>query len=101
MFITFFFINAYVGLENLDVMCPISRRVTHHFDVAPYQEGSDNEEEITRNLDGLTRGILEYAQVGDIPRQYPRHTVGVSDRIHRLLTRVVRVVTCYDEHHAI
>jgi len=57
--------------------------MTYQFDVvAPYEEGSDNKEAIVRNLEGLTRGILEYAQVGDIPRQYHRHMVGVSDRIH-------------------
>jgi len=52
------------------------------------QEGSDNEEEIMRNLVGLTHAILEYARVRDIPHQYQRHMVGVSDRIRQFLTHV-------------
>lgn len=49
-------------------MSLISRHVARQFDVAPYQEGRDNEEEIIRNLEGLTDGILEYARMGDVPR---------------------------------
>lgn len=66
---------------------------------APYEEGSDNEEEITRNLEGLNHGIPEYTQVGDIPSQYQRQTVGVSERIRQLLTHVARAVSCYHDHH--
>jgi len=61
-------------------MSQIARHVTRSIDaVAPYQEGSDNKEEIARNLEGLTHGIPEYAWVGDIPRQYQRHTMGELD----------------------
>lgn len=67
----------------------ITRHFARHFDIAPYQEGVNNGEEITWNLDGLTRGIPKYSRVGDIPLQYQRHTVGVSDWIFRLLIRVV------------
>ena len=81
-------------------MSLIVRRVPRPIDVfTPYQEGSDNEEEIARNLEGLTRGISKYARVGDIPHQNQRHTVGVSDRIRRLLTHVARVVSCYHDHN--
>lgn len=70
-----------VGPERPAGTSLIARRVARQFDVAPYQEGSDNDEEIARNPEGFTHGILEYARMGDAPRQYQRHTVGVSDRI--------------------
>lgn len=45
-------------------MSLIARRITHQFDVVtPCQEGSNDEEEIARNLEGLTHRILEYARV--------------------------------------
>lgn len=73
-------VYADVGPEWLVGMSPISRCVPRPIDViTPYQEGSDNEEEITRNLGGLTHGILEYARIGDMPWRYQRHTVVVSD----------------------
>ena len=82
-------------------MSPIARRVPCPIDVvAPYQVGSDNEEEITRNLEGLTHGIPQYDWVGDIPRQYQRHMVGVSDQICRLPTRAARAVSRYHDYHA-
>ena len=69
MFITFRFFNADVGPEHPAEMSPIARHVTYQFDViAPYQEGSDNKEDITRNLEGLACGIPDYPRVGDIPR---------------------------------
>jgi len=74
--------RADVGLERPARMSPISVHVPCPIDfVAPYQEGSDNEEEIMRNLEGLTHGILEYARIGDMPQWYQRHIMGVSDRI--------------------
>ena len=93
VFMTLRFYECRCWNKRLAGMSPIARHV------APYQEGRDNGEEIMRNLEGLTCGILEYAQVGDIPHQYLRHRVGVSDRIHRLLTRVARAVSCYHDHH--
>ena len=101
MFITISFINANVGPEQPAGVSPIARRIPCPIDVVtPYHEGSDNEEEIARNLEGLTHGISEYAWIGDMPRWYQRHTVGVSDRICRLLSRVARAVSCYHDHHA-
>ncbi len=64
-------VYADVGLERPAGMSMIARRVPHPINiVAPYQEGSDNEEEITRSLEGLTHAILEYARIGDMPRRY-------------------------------
>ena len=58
MFITFRFVNADVGPERPTGMSPIAKCVARPVDaVIPYKEGSDNEEEIARNLEGLTRGI--------------------------------------------
>jgi len=49
-------------------MSPTARRYPRHINVVtPYHEGSDNEEEIVRNLEWLTHGILEYAWIGDKP----------------------------------
>lgn len=82
-------VYADVGPERPVGMSPISRHVPRPIDVvAPYQEGSDNEEEITRNLEGLTHGIPEYARIGDMPWRHPRHTVVVSDWICKLLSCV-------------
>ena len=67
VFITFCFINEDVGPEQPARMSPIVRRVTLQFDVTSYEEGSNNEEEIARNLKGLTHSIPEYAWVRDIP----------------------------------
>lgn len=94
-------VYADVGQEGPVGMSPTYRCVPHPIDVvAPYQEGSDNEEDITRNLKGLTDGISEYARIGDMPRRYQRHTVGVSNRILQLLSRVARAISCYHDHHA-
>lgn len=82
-------VYANVRLEQLAGMSPIARCVPHCIDtVTSYQEGSDNEEEITRNLKGLTHGIPEYAQIGDMPHRYQRQMVGVSNEIHQLLSCV-------------
>lgn len=56
-------------------------------------------EELVQNLKGLTRGIPDYARLADVPFAYHRHTIGVPTRIHHLLRRLVREVTCYHEHH--
>ena len=78
-------------------MSPIARRIPHDFD--PQGEGGE-EDEIVRNLEGITQGVLDYELFYDVPRAYQRHTVGVPSRIHCLLRRLVRAVTCYHEHHA-
>ena len=75
-------VYADVGPEWSTGMSPIARHIPCPIDVvAPYQEGSDNEEEIARNLEGLNHGILEYARIGDMPRRYQRHAVEISDQI--------------------
>ena len=57
-------VYADVGPERLAGMSPIARRIPCPIDVVtPYQEGSDNEEDIARNLEGLTHGISEYAWI--------------------------------------
>lgn len=53
----FCLINADVGPEHLVKMCLIVRRVAHQFDIAPYEEGGNKVEEITRNVKGLTHGM--------------------------------------------
>jgi len=60
--------NANVGPKRPARMSSIARHVAQQFDVIPYQEGSNNEEEIAQNLEGLTHWIQEYAQMGDVPR---------------------------------
>ena len=77
-------------------MSPIARQIPRDFD--PHGEGGE-EEEIVRNLEGITRVVPDYAKFDDIPRAYQRHTVGVPSHIDRLLRRLVRAVTCYHEHH--
>ena len=76
-------------------MSPIVRRIPHDFDVAPQSE----EEEIMHNLEGIARGVPNYARFDDVPRAYQRHTMGVSNRVHCLLRRLIRSVTCYHDHH--
>ena len=47
--------NVDVRPEHPTGMSLIARHIARNF------EGSDNEEEITQNLEGLTHGIPEYA----------------------------------------
>ena len=60
--------NADVGPECPVGMSLITRCIARQFYVTPYQEGRENEEDIVRNLKGLTHGIPEYAWVGDVLR---------------------------------
>ena len=76
-------------------MSLIARRIPHDFD--PHGEGG--EEEIVQNLEGIARGVPDYARLNDVPCAYQRHTIGVPSHIHRLLRWLVRAVTCYHEHH--
>ena len=55
-------------------------------------------EAVEQNLEGLTVEIL-YISIGEIPRHYQCHIVGVSKSISRLLRRVARAVMCYHERH--
>ena len=86
-----------VGPERPAGMSPISRRTQ----LAPEVQGEGTGgEELIQNLEGITHGIPDYARLADVPMAYQRHTVGVPSRIHRILRRLVRAVTCYHEHHA-
>lgn len=53
--------NADVILQFPIKMSLIARHIAWNFDVTPYQEGSENEEDIVWNLKGFTHGIPEYA----------------------------------------
>jgi hypothetical protein len=55
-------------------------------------------EAIEQNLEGLTADVPNI-YIGDIPRCYHRHTMGVSESLSRLLCRVARAVVCYRERH--
>ena len=88
---------ADVGPERLAGMSPISWRTQLAPD--PQGEGTGGEE-LIQNLEGIAHGISDYAWLADVPMAYQRHTVGVPSRIHRILRRLVRAVTCYHEHHA-
>ena len=88
---------ANVGPERPAGMSPISRRT--HLAPDPEGEGTGGED-LIQNLEGIARGIPDYAWLADVPMAYQRHTVGVPSRIHRILRRLVRAVTCYHEHHA-
>ena len=78
-------------------MSPIARQVPHDFNVAP--EGGE-EEEIIRNLEGISHGVPNYARFDDAPHAYQRHTTGVSNHVHHLLRWLVWAVTCYHERYA-
>ena len=64
----------------------------------PQEEGAEGEE-LIQNLEGIARGISDYARLVDVPLAYQRHTVGVPSRIHRLLRCLVCAMMCYHEHH--
>lgn len=87
---------ADVGPERPVGMSPIARRT--QLAVNPHEEGTKGGE-LVQNLEGIARGIPDYAQLADVPLAYQRHMVGVPSRLHRLLRRLVRAVTCYHEHH--
>ena len=78
-------------------MSPISRR--NHPIADPQAEGAEGGE-LVQNLEGIAQGIPDYARLADVPLAYQRHTVGVPNRLHRILRWLVCAVTCYHEHHA-
>ena len=86
-----------VGPERPAGMSPISRRTQLTLEIQGEGTGG---EELIQNLEGIAHGILDYARLADVPMAYQRHTVGVPNRIHQILRRLVRAVTCYHEHHA-
>ena len=77
----------------------IARRVARQLEDAPYEEGANPIIEMEQNLEAFTTSIPKYVTIDDVPLWYQRHTVGVSARLHRLLGRVIIVVSCYHEHH--
>jgi hypothetical protein len=67
--------------------------------VAPVERwDTEDYEAIEQNLEGLTADVPNIT-IGEIPRCYQHHTVGVSESLSRLLHRVARVVVCYHECH--
>ena len=91
------YVHADVGQERPAGMSPIARRT--HADHDPQAEGGDGGE-LIQNLEGIARGIPDYARLADVLLAYQRHTVGVPSRLHRLLRCLVHAVVCYHEHHA-
>ena len=65
-------------------MSPIARRTQPVAD--PQAEGAEGGE-LIQNLEGITQGIPDYAQLADVLMAYQRHMVGVPSRLHRLLRR--------------
>ena len=92
-----FYMYADVGPERPAGMSPIARRTLPAPD--PQAEGAEGGE-LIQNLEGIARGIQDYARLADVPMAYQRHTVGVTNRLHQILRHLVRAVTCYHEHHA-
>lgn len=80
-------------------MSPIAWRIARQIKDDPYEEGEDPMVEMEHNLEVITRGILEYVTLSNVSLWYQRHTVGASVRLCQLLGRVIRVVSCYREHH--
>ena len=92
-----FYMYADVGPERPAGMSPIARRTLPALD---HQAKGAEGGELIQNLEGITRGIPDYARLADVPMAYQRHTVGVPSHLHRILRRLVHAVTCYHEHHA-
>ena len=86
-----------VSPERPAGMSPIARRTQPPAN--PQAKGAEGGE-LMQNLEGIARGIPDYARLADVPLAYQRHTVGVPNCLHRLLRRLVRAVACYHEHHA-
>lgn len=88
-----------MGPERPPGVSVIARRVARQLKDAPYFEGVDLMVEVERNLEALTRGIPDYATIDEVPLWYERHITGVSTRLHQVLGRVVRAISCYHEQH--
>ena len=58
-----------VGPEIPACMGPIARRIPRDFYAAHHGEGGE-EEEIICNLEGISRGILDYVRFDDVPHPY-------------------------------
>ena len=73
---------ADAGPERPAGMSPIAWRTPLAYD--PQGEGGEGNE-LVQNLEGIARGIPDYARLADVPMAYQRHTVGVPSRLHHLL----------------
>jgi hypothetical protein len=62
------------------------------------QWDTEDYEAVEQNLEGLTANIPDMP-LGEVPRSYQRHMVGVSESIGQLLHRVSWEVMCYCECH--
>ena len=87
---------ADVGPERPAGMLSIAWRTPLAYD--PQGEGGEGSE-LVQNLEGIARGIPDYACLADVPLAYQRHTVGVSSRLRRILGQVIRAISRYHEHH--
>ena len=58
---------ADVGLERRTGISPIAQRTPLVHD--PQAEGGEGSE-LVQNLEGIARGILDYAQLADVPMAY-------------------------------
>jgi hypothetical protein len=91
----FLFDDTDVGPYRPPGTSPIQRRG----EAAPVARwDAEDYEAVEQNLEGLTADVPDIA-IGEIPRRYQRHTVGVSESLSRLLRRVARAVVCYRERH--
>ena len=92
-----FYKYADVDPERPAGMSPIVRRTLPTPD--PQAEGAEGGE-LIQNLEGIARGIPDYARLTEVPMAYQRHTVGVPSCLHQILRHLVHAATCYHEHHA-
>jgi hypothetical protein len=91
----FIFDDIDVGPYRPPGTSPIQRRG----EVAPVPQWDTKDyQAVEQNLEGLTTDIPDMP-LGEVPRCYQRHTVGVSESIGRLLRRVSQAVVCYRERH--
>lgn len=91
---------AYVGLGILLGLALEARRdLEGNKELALVRLGSNAEEEIARNLEGLMDGIPDYKGIEEVPVEYQIHIVRVTPRIHRLLRRVVQAMVYYREQN--
>ena len=68
-------------------MSPIARREGNHDMMAYHSEAKEQLGYLEDNLQQLTVGI-PYMTTNEVPRNYQRHTTGVSERFSILLRRV-------------
>lgn len=90
-FLTCPFRYADVGLERPVGMAPFQRRV----------EGMGGiDENLSSHIEHLIAHVPR-AKMNEIPIDLQMYTIGVSQRMQRVLRRVAVVVLCYHERHPI